>query len=168
VFHRWIQDQVLEELMIDIADYRHVPEGPGIMLVGDASDYGLDYRAGRLGLLYNRKRPSQGSFEDKLRDAFASALSACVLLEEDPVFARKLIFNAGACEVIINDRLLAPNTESTWQSVQPDLKRFFDNLFGENGYTMEHVGEPRERFRVAVQASKFVPVSSLATAGVLP
>jgi len=32
VFHRWIQEAVLNELVIDVADYRHVPAGPGVML----------------------------------------------------------------------------------------------------------------------------------------
>ena len=27
VFHDWIQTQQLEELLIDVADYRHVPQG---------------------------------------------------------------------------------------------------------------------------------------------
>ena len=34
VFHRWIQRNVCEELLIDVADYRHVPAGPGVLLVG--------------------------------------------------------------------------------------------------------------------------------------
>ena len=34
VFHRWIQENVCEELLIDVADYRHVPAGPGVLLVG--------------------------------------------------------------------------------------------------------------------------------------
>ena len=30
VFHSWIQDQVTDELLLDVADYRHVYGGPGI------------------------------------------------------------------------------------------------------------------------------------------
>ena len=29
IFHDWIRDRVFEELLLDVADYRHVPEGPG-------------------------------------------------------------------------------------------------------------------------------------------
>ena len=32
VFHGWIQDQVCEELLLDVADYRHVYAGPGVVL----------------------------------------------------------------------------------------------------------------------------------------
>ena len=34
VFHQWVKDKVLDELLIDVADYRHVPAGPGVLLVG--------------------------------------------------------------------------------------------------------------------------------------
>ena len=35
VFHGWIENQVAkDELLIDVADYSHVPAGPGIVLIG--------------------------------------------------------------------------------------------------------------------------------------
>src|SRR5690349_9383466 len=75
VFHRWIQEELVGGLPIDVADYRHVPSGPGVMLIGHESNYSLDLEFGRLGLLYNRKLPAQGSFEEKLRDAYGAALA---------------------------------------------------------------------------------------------
>jgi len=56
VFHRWIQDRVCPEMLIDVADYRHVPNGPGVMLIGHEANYSLDSAKGRLGLLYSRKQ----------------------------------------------------------------------------------------------------------------
>src|ERR1043165_8660714 len=41
VFNTWIQQQRLEELLIDVADYLHVHNGPGIMLIGHEADYSL-------------------------------------------------------------------------------------------------------------------------------
>ena len=32
VFHSWIEEQVFEELLLDVADYRHVHAGPGVVL----------------------------------------------------------------------------------------------------------------------------------------
>ncbi|HEV8246140.1 MAG TPA: hypothetical protein VGP93_10250, partial [Polyangiaceae bacterium] len=55
VFHRFIRDHVLDELLIDVADYAHVHHGPGVVLVGHAADYYMDQGEGRLGLLYSRK-----------------------------------------------------------------------------------------------------------------
>jgi hypothetical protein len=161
VFHRWIQDSVLDELVIDVADYRHVPAGPGVLLIGDEANYSLDWVFNRLGLLYNRKRPSEGGLQDKLLKAFGSALLACQRLEEEPSFQGKLKFDAGQCEVILNDRLLAPNTPETWDALRPEFISFFDGLFGSGRCAIEHVGERRERFRVSVKTDTKVDVSSI-------
>ena len=34
VFHNWIQGQIYDEQLLDVADYRHVPAGPGAILIG--------------------------------------------------------------------------------------------------------------------------------------
>jgi hypothetical protein len=161
VFHQWIRDGVLDELVIDVADYRHVPAGPGVMLIGDQANYSLDCAFGRLGLLYNRKRPSEGPLQDKLLEAFGSALLACSHMEQEAVFRGKLKFDAGQCEVILNDRLLAPNTEQTWVALRPEFERFFEGLFGSGSYSMKRLGEPRERFRVALKTLAPIDVRSV-------
>ena len=56
VFHRWIKQRALPELTIDVANYQHVPKGPGVVLIGHGADYFLDEGEGRAGLLHNRKR----------------------------------------------------------------------------------------------------------------
>ena len=33
VFHGWIQTRALADVLIDVVDYRHVPDGPGVMLI---------------------------------------------------------------------------------------------------------------------------------------
>ena len=55
VFHRWIQSRDLPELLIDVADYSHVPAGPGVVLIGLEANYALDNAHNRPGLLYVRK-----------------------------------------------------------------------------------------------------------------
>ena len=32
VFHRWIQTQAVNGLLIDVADYAHLPSGPAVLL----------------------------------------------------------------------------------------------------------------------------------------
>jgi hypothetical protein len=153
IFHRWIQEGVCPELTIDVADYKHVPDGPGIMLIGYEADYSLDEAGGRLGLLYNRKQPVEGDAAAVLKQAYDSALLAAKRLEEEPPFAGKLAFDTGDVEIILNDRLLSPNTIETWNTVEPVVKSFFSKLYGANDFTVERLGEPRERLRVAVKRS---------------
>src|SRR5689334_2607825 len=83
VFNSWIQKHALEDLLIDVSDYVHVHKGPGIMLNGHEADYSLDNRAGRLGLLYNRKKQLDGTTQDKLVQAVRALLTAAQILETE-------------------------------------------------------------------------------------
>lgn len=148
IFHRWIRDSVCPELLIDVADYRHVSAGPGVLLIGHEANYSLDNRENRLGLLYNRKAALDGAFQSRLEQAHRAALEACDRLEQEPPFRGKLNFDRDTIEVFINDRLLAPNNNDTWQALRPELERFF------SGYAIHREGEPRDLFRAAVIKEK--------------
>lgn len=162
VFHRWIQSKALPELLIDVADYRHVPEGPGIVLIAHEAHYALDFRQGRLGLLYARKTALDGSAEDRLRQALQAALSAARLMEQEPEFAGRLRFNAGEIEIRVNDRLLAPNTEETWRELQPVIETVLDSVWGGGQYRLKRAGEPRELFTVVAERNEPLPLSAVA------
>jgi hypothetical protein len=171
VFHHWIQQSGTEpgagqELLIDVADYRHVPGGPGVMLIGHEANYSLDWGPeNRLGLLYNRKAPMEGTTQDKLLQSFHAALDACRRLQEEPAFSGNLRFDAGSCDVILNDRLLTPNTEETWLALKPEFEAFFESLFGHKKYLLHRGCQPRERFRVRVEAAEPIGVGALLAQG---
>ena len=77
VFHRWVRDKQVEGLLIDVADYAHVPDGPGVMLIGHDVDYGLDASVGgNLGLLVVRKRVDSGDLAEALTETCRLAVSA--------------------------------------------------------------------------------------------
>ena len=157
IFNMWIQNQRLEELLIDVADYLHVHNGPGIMLIGHEADYSLDNRAGRLGLLYNRKEQLSGTTEEKLTQAVRAALTVAQILEQE----NGLKFNGSEVQVIVNDRLLVPNTTETFASLESDLKAFFDGLYGGAEYTLAHNPDARERFTVSVKTPSNFEVDTL-------
>jgi hypothetical protein len=159
VFQRWIRESVCPELTIDVADYRHVWNGPGIVLIGHEANYSYDLGDGRPGLLYNRKAPVGGPIRDKLLSAYRSALRACLLLEDDPELDPTPRFDAGRFEVILNDRLLAPNAEETRTALKQEIETAFTPLFAT--LSVEPVGEPRERVRFAVSAGAPQGVGSL-------
>jgi hypothetical protein len=144
VFHEWIRESVCPEMLIDVADYRHVPAGPGVLLIGHEANYSLDNRENRLGLLYNRKAALEGGFRSRIEQAHRAALVACDRLEQEAPFRGKLKFDRNSLEVFINDRLLAPNSDDTWQALKPQLESHF------SGFTVERRGEPRDLFRVSV------------------
>jgi hypothetical protein len=151
VFHRWIQDRVCPETMIDVADYSHVPSGPGVVLIGHEANYALDNAHDRPGLLYNRKVMLGGTVHSRLRQAYDAVLAASLRLVREPEFQERLAFRDDEVEIVLNDRMLYPNTEMTWRAVEGDLRVFFDELFGAGGYKFTRASDPRERFRVSAQ-----------------
>ena len=162
VFHRWIQDGVLtDELAIDVADYRHVPEGPGVILVAHESIYGLDQGDGFLGLLYDRRAVVEGTPQERLRQAARAALNACRLLEADPDLGGDLRFDAGRIQVSVNDRAIAPNTDDTDRTLRSEVERLLQALWGAGDHAVERLGEPRERYRLGACAGRQIPVAEM-------
>src|SRR5438270_8858929 len=109
IFHGWIQNQGFDTLLLDVADYRHVHHGPGIILIGHEADYSIDNAGGRLGLRYNRKAPLAGDNQFRLVQAARSALLASQRLQADTRLNGKLHFNGQDIELFVNDRAIAPN-----------------------------------------------------------
>jgi hypothetical protein len=151
VFHSWIRERRLDELLIDVVDYAHVPQGPGVLLVGHAADYYLDESNGRRGLLYSHKREAPEP-KQRLRSAIQRALNAAALLEKEPSLKGKLLFATEELLLRVNDRLAAPNTEETWLAVRPELERFMTELYGAQAFTLERTGADRDLFSVHLHA----------------
>jgi hypothetical protein len=162
VFHRWIQKGSVEGLLLDVADYGHLPQSPGIVLVAHEADYMMDASEGPLGLLYNRKGPGAGSLSDRIKAAFKAALGACVKLEQEPELQGKLKFSAGQALFIANDRLLAPNREESFQELRPDLALALQAVYG--GAPLEiarDTRDPRTRLTVSIRSAQPTEAAAL-------
>ena len=154
-FHRWVAEQTTDELLIDVADYRHVPASPGVVLVGHEADYAIDNSGNRRGLLYNRKAPYEGRNMDRLRQAFSAAAKACESLEAEFSDEVGLKFNRQEFEIVINDRAMAPNSKSTLAACRPDIESFLKSTLGLDNFHLErHRDDPRCRFGVVVRADQ--------------
>jgi hypothetical protein len=149
VFHGWIRDKkITDELLIDVADYTHVPDGPGVALIGHEADYFLDEAEGRPGLVYAKKRGGGGDVAARLADVFERALDACVLLESDATLG----YRFGTSEMVLRiaDRLNAPNEAATYETVEPELRKLLDKLLGGRTYRLERAKDPREVFTLRI------------------
>lgn len=161
VFHNWIQEQVFEGQLLDVADYRHVPAGPGVILIGLDGDFSVDNTDNRLGVRYNRKAVFEGSNQERLYQATHAALSALELLQTEESLAGQLNFNGQDIEISINDRLLAPNREETREALKQDFQSFANKLFGASRYSLDYDKDPRKLFKVLLKALQPVPVEQL-------
>jgi hypothetical protein len=161
VFHDWIQNQAGEGLLLDVADYRHVAEGPGVVLIGHEANYSVDNTDRRLGVRYNRKAQFDGSNQDRLKQATRAALTACRRLEAEPRLGGKLRFNGQEMEVFLNDRLLAPASEAARQAFQSEFKTFFQQLFRGGNFSLSYRTDPRKLFTVSVKTTQPFPLADL-------
>jgi len=161
VFHSWIQDQVCEELLLDVGDYRHVHAGPGVILVGHEANYSVDNTNNRPGVCYKRKAALEGSNQDRLTKAALAALRACERFESDPSLNGKFRFNGQEIEISINDRLFAPNNPATREAIQPELAPFLQRLFAGGEYSLSFDESPRNLFSVSVKTPERYSVETL-------
>ena len=163
VFHSWIKQQLLDELLIDVADYRHVPAGPGVILIGHEADYAMDNKGGRLGLLYNRKAPLDGSNADRFGQALSSAAKACQMLENEFKDNGVLTFSRQEFQLFVNDRAIAPNTAETLQNCQDEIASFLTATIGHNQFNLEHHSNPRQRFGVEVKVTEAFELAAISS-----
>lgn len=160
VFHRWIREKTVNDVLIDVTDYAHVHHAPAVLLVGHASDYALDFAEGRAGLLYSRKRDAPSDAAEAIVDALGRALFSCKKLEEEKSFRTPLRFRGDEILFRLNDRLRAPNTDETFAKVEPVLRSVFGKLYG-SGASFDRVGTSRELFTVRVKGNETAGVSEL-------
>ena len=155
IFHEWIKSRRLEdEVMIDVADYSHVHHGPGVFLMCHEGHYSLDQAEGRLGLLYTRKRRTEGDVRSRLRGAFGAALKACKLLQAEPALEGKLLFRYDEALFKIQNRLLARRTPEAFDAVENGLRPFLGELYPEaDNIQVEATGEPNEPFAMRIALS---------------
>ena len=133
VFHGWIQRQALAgHLLVDVHDYSHVPDGPGILLV--AHEANLNIGETERSLVYIRKQPAP------LAETLAAAQAAAKLLTSE----QGVQFQFSQFEVFANDRLLAPNTAAgaaQWQALVAQAT---------GGRAVKKSNDPRERLTFIV------------------
>ncbi len=160
LFHRVIQQGSFEGLLVDVADYIHVPDGPGVILVGHDVDYGIDSVGGRTGLLTVRKRAGDVPLAELLQDTLRRALGAAKQIEEDP--SSGIRFDFGQVEVQLLDRLAAGNDAAGFEAAKGGVESVAAQLYG-GGATVSRVTEEdlRKPLSFCANANQAVEVKSL-------
>jgi hypothetical protein len=162
LLHKWIQQhKVADHLSIDVADYEHVHNGPGTLLITHEANFAMDRADGRLGLLYVRKQPiaSASNFPQRLRAVARPVLEAAQRLEED--LPGKIKFRTDEFAFRIYDRLLGPNTSETFAAVKSDLESFVKDLYGSTPSSLDFHPSLQSLFEVTVKAPASPEIATL-------
>ncbi|HEY2409147.1 MAG TPA: hypothetical protein VGI10_24245 [Polyangiaceae bacterium] len=139
VFHRFIRDKVLPELMIDVVDYSHVHDGPGVVLIGHESDYYVGKLDGVLGLVYSRKRAAPAP-DARLKDGLRRLLNVARLLEHASDLKPAAQFRRDELTLRATDRLRAPNSADVAAELGKELQQF---LVPFGGATVERIADAK-------------------------
>lgn len=152
LFHRYIQQQRLPGLLLDVADYAHVQDGPGVILIGHDVDYGVDLGAGRAGLLVTRKRNRELALAELLRDTLRMAFAAAAALEADA--PRALALDTGSLEIRVPDRLALRNDAEGATALERAARPLLAQVYGAAPLTLSHrsAADPRALLSLAVEA----------------
>jgi hypothetical protein len=161
VLQRWIQETRGEGLLIDVVDYKHMHEGPGIILIGDEGDYSYDLRDGRPGVMYVLKRYDEDTLQGILQTSFRRVLDAALQLETEGSL-NGLRFNYGEAKIEFLDRLNYPNTAESLKALHSELQSFVDSRFGSTVKIEPAHDDPRETFAVKLSAEQATSGAQLA------
>lgn len=158
-FHSWIQTDVVEEIAIDVADYSHVPDGPGILLITHEADYAFD-ACGGPGIRYVRKKDMPETLVQAILLSYKQVLKAAIRLEE---YGQALRFDTSVVEITLFDRRLYPNTSES-DGVLPELVQIFTSLFGEEDATCKRNSQdPRYPLTIQIMVPHALSLEAILT-----
>ncbi len=152
IFQRWIQEHTVEGMLIDVIDYKHVHEGPSLILIADEGDYAYDLGDGQAGLQYIRKRFMPASLPDALRLVFRLALDAARRLEDDT--GGRLRFDYAAAKISFPDRRHYRNQPAVFAGIRAELAAFLAQLYDDEIELARAYDDPRQIFAVRYSAGR--------------
>lgn len=166
VFHRWIRENVVpNELLLDVADYKHIVDGPAILLVGHEADYVVDLTDAKPGLMYVRKRDAGSDLSDALGTTLSQALNGVKLTESDVELKGKLKLRTDAATIVLLDRLNYPNTANgdgaAAVAAQTQLSDDLAPLFGDDATVTRVDNDAREPLTFELHAPSAPDVDAL-------
>ncbi len=152
-FHRFIREDAVGGIPIDVARYAHVVNGPGVMIVGHQLDFAVDLAEGRPGLSVTRKRDASGDLAAQVRELATWAARLSLLLQDDDAVGAAARVGTGEVLVTILDRYEAPNDDQTLVRAEPYLREAIGPLSDGGDIALERVGATRDPFAARVRVA---------------
>jgi hypothetical protein len=151
-FHDWIRRNPTDDLLVDVVDYRHVHQGPAVLLVGHAVDYCIDRGDGSVGLLVSRKRDAPPAAE-RLGDLVRRAWRAAAVLAGTPALA-PLEFSTDSLTLRVTDRLWLTTDADALDTCRAELSSLAGRLYPDADWSVETAASGREPPRWVLRATR--------------
>tara|TARA_B100000029_G_C17366737_1_gene884626 strand:- start:88 stop:669 length:582 start_codon:yes stop_codon:yes gene_type:complete len=153
-FHHWIQtDAVQNHLLIDVVDYSHISDGPGIMLIAHEGQFSFDLESELPGFMYQRRTEIEGDFSQRLASVFSTTAKAVRQLERNSL-GKTLQFKSNEFRFIANDRLAAENSDEKQNLYKESVHTFIQRKFQGSKIEMDNFSSKYERLAFNVKAQE--------------
>jgi hypothetical protein len=158
VFHNWIQDKIIDDhLLIDVADYSHIPDGPGVMLISHEGNFSLDQENQQPGIMYMRKTEIAGSFKERFNTVLSTVIKAANLVSDINI-NKQVDFKPNLFRFITNDRLYAENTANNQDLYKEKIQNVLDGKYPDHQFEFEDVSDENERLAFTVNFSSDINI----------
>ena len=158
VFHNWIQDKVIDDhLLIDVADYSHIPDGPGVMLIAHEGHFSLDQENYQSGIMYMRKTEIKGDFKERFIYVLSTAIQAANRLCDNKI-NKEINFIHNSFRFITNDRRVASNTLENQKLYQDGVQKVLAELYPTHEAKYEDISRENERLAFTVNFIKDINI----------
>ena len=145
VFHNWIQENVISNhLLIDVADYSHIPDGPGIMLIAHEGHFSLDHEKYKPGIMYMRQRNLMGNFKERFMMVFSIVIQAANRLTKNNI-NKEIDFLSDSFRFIANDRRVANNTSENQSIYKDAVQTALEEMYPKSIWEYKDVSNENER-----------------------
>ena len=158
VFHNWIQDKIVDDhLLIDVADYSHIPDGPGVMLVAHEGNFSLDQENQQPGIMYMRKTDIGGDFKGRFINVLSTAIQAANNLSDNNI-NKEVDFIRNSFRFIANDRRVAENTLENQKLYQDRVQKALTELYPTYEVKYEDISRGNERLAFTVNFNQDINI----------
>ena len=154
IFGRWRTETDHPAQWVDLADYAHMPRGPGVVLVGKRANFSFDMSDPAPGPLYVSKKDLSGAPAERLGGVFRASFAFAERLAAEAEFPAGVRLDTSALEVVFNDRLETPNNGSTDAELRSVVSAVADRLFGRSGYELERRRDAGDRYGFSIRAAR--------------
>jgi hypothetical protein len=161
IFGRWRADKTHPAEWIDLADYAHVPKGPGIVLIGLKAMFSFDMADPAPGLAYVSRRGLSGSPEQRIRQVLRAGFDLASRITAEKNYPAAARLRTDSLELRFPDRLTTPNTPATDAALGPAIQAALDTVFGSGAYQLTPVADGGCAFGYDVRAAKAEPLAAL-------
>ena len=158
VFHNWIQDKALSDhILIDVADYSHIPDGPGVMLIAHEGHFSLDQENRQPGMMYMRRSELEGDFKKRFIHVLSIAIQAANRLRNNKI-NKEVDFIHNSFRFMTNDRRVAENTYENQNLYKDKVQSALSELYPTCKFEYEDISKENERLAFTVNFSQDINI----------